>query len=272
MSIRSGQTPLIHRPDIGKPFGFPNLYVKDESKNPFGTFKDRRSQFIVEHALRNGVQSLCLITMGNAGFSLAQFSRPASIDVVALVDENLTPSILAKLEAESSYVVKLKLNGHVYSPQERVAAARPYANGLLWDVSNGFSEAYGSIIYELQDFKPDYLFCPVGSGESFIGLYDAVNRLGLPTRLVGVSPIESNSIADKLPDWASTNEVEIGRIERAGHLLVRLNEYEILEAYRRFKDVITCEPSSSVVFAALPKVTIPPQANVLLLNSGQGLF
>ncbi|HLD39182.1 MAG TPA: hypothetical protein VJB05_02620 [archaeon] len=44
------------------------------SKNPFGTLKDRRSEMIVKRAMEKGIGRLCLITSGNAGYSLARIS------------------------------------------------------------------------------------------------------------------------------------------------------------------------------------------------------
>ena len=41
--------------------------IKNESANPFGTFKDRRSELILKKALRKRVDVLAIITVGNGG-------------------------------------------------------------------------------------------------------------------------------------------------------------------------------------------------------------
>ena len=37
--LGEGDTPLLHLPNLGKEFGYPHLFVKDESLNPTGSFK-----------------------------------------------------------------------------------------------------------------------------------------------------------------------------------------------------------------------------------------
>ena len=48
--FKSGKTPLVKVNEFCRKFNLPNLLVKDESKNPFGTWKDRRSEMIVKKA------------------------------------------------------------------------------------------------------------------------------------------------------------------------------------------------------------------------------
>ncbi|WP_243665132.1 pyridoxal-phosphate dependent enzyme, partial [Rhodothermus marinus] len=40
-SLGEGWTPLLPQPRLGRQLGLPNLYVKDESLNPGGSFKAR---------------------------------------------------------------------------------------------------------------------------------------------------------------------------------------------------------------------------------------
>ncbi|MEK6961499.1 MAG: pyridoxal-phosphate dependent enzyme [Nanoarchaeota archaeon] len=65
---KSGNTPLIKNNELTQKFGFAIL-IKDESKNPFGTWKDRRSQIIIKKAKDEKVDTLVLITSGNARLS-----------------------------------------------------------------------------------------------------------------------------------------------------------------------------------------------------------
>jgi threonine synthase len=66
----SGNTPLLKNRELCNRFKLNNLLVKDESKNPFGTFKDRRSELIIKKTIEEHVNKLVLITSGNAGYSL----------------------------------------------------------------------------------------------------------------------------------------------------------------------------------------------------------
>ena len=46
MKYKSGNTPLFKDKELSKKFGF-SILIKDESENPFGTYKDRRSEIII---------------------------------------------------------------------------------------------------------------------------------------------------------------------------------------------------------------------------------
>jgi len=48
----------------GKPG--PTVYIKDESASPFGTFNDRISEFVIQGAVKEKVDTLVLISSGNA--------------------------------------------------------------------------------------------------------------------------------------------------------------------------------------------------------------
>jgi threonine synthase len=46
--------------------GLSNMLIKDESYNPYGTHKDRRSEYIINVALENDVDKIVCLTAGNA--------------------------------------------------------------------------------------------------------------------------------------------------------------------------------------------------------------
>lgn len=55
MKPLSENTPLITVPYLSQKFHLPHLLIKDESCNPFGTFKDRRASIIVRDAVEHNV-------------------------------------------------------------------------------------------------------------------------------------------------------------------------------------------------------------------------
>jgi len=87
LKYKSGNTPLIKIEKLCKRFGLDNLFIKDESKNPFGTFKDRRSEFIIQRGVREHVDKFVIITSGNAGYSLVKFAEGTGIKIVNFFDK-----------------------------------------------------------------------------------------------------------------------------------------------------------------------------------------
>lgn len=269
---QSGKTPLRKIEDFCQKFGLPNLFVKDESQNPFGTWKDRRSEMIIQKAHEGSVKKLCLITSGNAGFSLAKFAEGSGIGVVSIVDVGLASSITETLEKLCLRVIKTDLSNAILKPEDVIALARESKGEVVWDVTNGFHSAYESIIDELADTPMDVLLCPLGSGEGFVGLFDGLYKRCHKTRLIGVTVESSPSMADKLhTPWTPYAE-KMQLIMQAGHEIVRLSEEEVRSAYEYAKDFITCEPSGAVVLSALSRLKLDRDSKVVIINSGKGLY
>src|SRR5262245_39314386 len=89
-----GHTPVFSLPELSDHFGIKHLWVKDESANPLGTHKDRKSVEVIGKAMRLAPhlrpQAFCLLTAGNAGLSLAIFASSywassPSIPVIAFI-------------------------------------------------------------------------------------------------------------------------------------------------------------------------------------------
>ena len=56
VTLAEGGTPMLHLPHLGKQLGLPNLYIKDEGRNPTGTFKARGIGMAVSRAVELGVR------------------------------------------------------------------------------------------------------------------------------------------------------------------------------------------------------------------------
>ena len=269
--FKSGKTPLVKIDEFCGKFNLPNLLVKDESKNPFGTWKDRRSEMIVKKAKHEFVDKLCLITSGNAGFSLAKFANKSHIKIVSIVDINLPLSIKQALKEIYTKIIEVNLSEKILTPEEMIALARENNKEVIWDATNGFHEAYETIIKEIKSESPDYLVCPVGSGEGFVGLFNGLEKVKLKTKLIGVTPESSPSFADKLHTPWTPYSAKIKSILETGHEIIKLSEDEIRSAFAYAKDLMNCEPSSAVVIGALSKLNFKENDKIVIINSGKGL-
>jgi len=270
--FKSGKTPLVKVDEFCRKFNLPNLLVKDESKNPFGTWKDRRSEMIVKKAKHEFVDKLCLITSGNAGFSLAKFANKSHIKIVSIIDINLPPLIKQALKEVCTKVVETNLSEKILTPEEVIALARENDKEVIWDATNGFHDAYEAIVKELKKGTPDYLICPVGSGEGFVGVFNGLEKATLKTKLIGVTPQSSPSFADKLYTPWTPYSAKIQSILEAGHEIIKLSEDEIRSAFAFAKDFMNCEPSSAVVVGALSKLNFKESDKIVIINSGKGLI
>jgi threonine synthase len=268
----SGHTPLVKIKALSKKFNLDNILVKDESKNPFGTFKDRASEFIVKKALDRHIDKVVIITSGNFGYSLSRFAEGTALQVVCIVDKKIKKSIEVKLKKAAYKVIKADLS-KILEPKQVVSLVRESSREKIWDIDREFHQAYEDVIREMKKEKPDYIITPIGSGASFVGLYNGIKKYKLKTKLIGVGAKQKlYSYADKL--WAPRipYEKEINSILKDGHKYIKLSEKEIKKSYNEFKNTVKCEPSSAVVFAALSKIKFDKDDKIILINSGRGIF
>lgn len=248
-----------------------NVTIHDESQNEFGTWKDRRSKFIIEKALRDNASDFVIITSGNAGYSLANYAAKVGMSTTCVVDTKTNPKILHRLSSISKiYEVDL---ASMYLDSERlINLSRSNEEQVIFDATNLFPEAYEAMLdgYQLNDFE--YIVCPVGSGEAFAGISSMLEKRSSTCKLIGVSVAENPSFADKLSMTSPfcINKIEMTVKSRGENALLRLDEISVKKLYREYKDTLLAEPSATVVWGALK--TLPSSAKILMINSGRGIF
>jgi len=228
MINKSGNTPLVQNDGLSQKFGF-TILIKDESKNPFGTFKDRRSEIIINRAKDEQVDTLVLITSGNAGYSLGRFSQGTKIRIVNIVDKKLKNSIKEKLKKYGE-IIEVNLSEKILKPEEVISLARQNDEEVIWDVTNGFHEEYEKIVEEIKQANPNFIILPVGSGEAFVGFYNGIKKYRLKTKVIGVGVKDKwQSFADKLHTPWTPYKSKIQSILKEGHRIIKLDEEEIMK-------------------------------------------
>jgi cysteine synthase len=265
------ETPLIEVKDIAKEFSLKKVFIKDESVNSYGSIKDRRNISIITEAGRLKIEKLVLITSGNNGYSLAKLSEGTDIKVVCIVDRDLSPESKIALSKVAYHVIELNLKHKILRPEELIAFAREREDEVIWDVTNGYEDSYGAIVDEiLSKTSPTHIVVPVGSGGIYTGLIRALEHRDSKTKVVGIGVQNTQySLADKLYTPWTPYAKALDHYETMGHHMYRLSEDEIRKNHNRFKQYMTCEPSSSIVFAALQKHSFNPSDVVVFVNSGK---
>ena len=87
VSLGEAMTPLIALPRVAARAGASELFVKDESQLPTGSFKARGMALAVSMAKELGVTHVAIPTTGNAGGALAAYAARAGIEVPRLLPE-----------------------------------------------------------------------------------------------------------------------------------------------------------------------------------------
>ncbi|MFQ5554695.1 MAG: pyridoxal-phosphate dependent enzyme, partial [Acidimicrobiia bacterium] len=80
VSLGEGMTPLLRCDRLGETLGLRDLWIKDESQLPTGSFKARGIAMAVSRAKELGVKRLAIPTAGNAGGALAAYAARAALE------------------------------------------------------------------------------------------------------------------------------------------------------------------------------------------------
>ena len=173
VTLGEGGTPLLHARRLGQELGLARLMIKDESRNPTGSFIDRGSTVLVSLAKQRGVNECICVTTGNLGASLAAYCAKAGITARIRIHPSTDREKLyqmlaygAKIEGPPSDVGESSKVGRVLP----VTARNPY---LL----EGEKTTCFEIVQELGWREPDAIVLPVGTGGHLSMTWLAVRQL-----------------------------------------------------------------------------------------------
>jgi len=189
VSLGEGGTPLLRADNLGAELRLKDLLIKDETRNPTGSFIDRGSTVLVSLARERGVTSCSCVTTGNLGASIAAYCAKAGIGA----EIRLRPGTdRGKLYQMIAYGARIETSSKATGkdgPDDRsisVTAGNPY-------ILEGEKTTCFEIIQELGWKTPDVMLVPVGTGGHLSMFRRGISQLmrsGLidksSSRLVGV--------------------------------------------------------------------------------------
>lgn len=93
----AGGTPVFQLPQLAKKLKLENLWLKDESRNPTGSFKDRASALVVARAHEIGAEIIVTASTGNAGAALAGMSAAVGQKAIIFAPKSAPQAKVAQL-------------------------------------------------------------------------------------------------------------------------------------------------------------------------------
>jgi threonine synthase len=181
VTLSEGFTPLLSSLRLGPSIGLEQLYFKDESMNPTGSFKARGLALAVSKAKELGVREIALPTAGNAGGAAAAYAARAGLQCHVFMPQD-TPPIFAK-ECEA-YGAKVRMVKGFITTAGNLMMEELKEKG--WFNVSTLREPYRvegkkTIAYELaQQFSwdlPEVILFPTGGGTGIVGAWKAVQEL-----------------------------------------------------------------------------------------------
>ena len=291
--IPVGQTPLWAPLRLREEFGAPHLWLKDDTCNPSGSFKDRASWLVAAFAKKHGVKEIVLASTGNAASSMAAVGAAAGLRIKVFLPAKAP---LAKRIQVLQYGAELVAVDGTYDQAFDLSLDYSRSSGSL-SRNTAYNpltiEGKKTVAFEIVDDlqrvgsgAPDHVFVPVGDGVILAGVYrgfENLLRLGrikkvptvwacqaegssaiaraLASPLAGNDafgdPVSSNTLADSISvDVPRNGLYALGKLKEYAGKAVTVSDDEILAAQRKLASStgLFAEPSSSAAFAGWLKV------------------
>jgi threonine synthase len=307
VSLGEGGTPLHKAERLAKTIGLKELYLKDETRNPTHSYRDRAAALLTSNAIDLDFDTLICATNGNMGASLAAYSAKAGLICHVVVPKVVDVGKLAQMLAYDAIIEEF---GEIVDDSIRNAEA--VAKETSWYQAtaelNPFAvEAQKTISYEVyeQFGVPEWVLVSMGSGGTIYSLWKGFKELrqlgmteSLP-KMVGVQPEGCATIVKALTteghfasekDFSPSTralailvaeplqgELAINAIKESEGLALSVSDSEILNAELQIAKLegVFAEPASSATIAALEKLVeegkISSDSSVACLITGSGL-
>ncbi len=179
--LGEGFTPLIQARRLGGVLGLPNLFLKDESRNPTGSFKARGLAVAVSMARELGIKNLAISSAGNAGGALAAYAARGGLRSTVFMPEE-TP-LANRLECSLLGAEVVLVSGSIQqcgrALRERVANDGGFDLSTLrepYRLEGKKTMAY-EIFEQLGGRLPDVIIYPTGGGTGLIGMWKAFGEM-----------------------------------------------------------------------------------------------
>lgn len=308
VTLGEGMTPLLRLTRTASRYRLPELWVKDESANPTGSFKARGISMAVSKMKELGVEKCIVPTAGNAGGALAAYCAKANIKCTVVMPRH-TP-VVFKRECKL-YDAELILTDGLIN--DCAAKAKEInQSGSYFDVST-LKEPYRlegkkTMGYEIaEQFHwrlPDAIVYPAGGGTGLIGIWKALRELkqmgwitGPLPKMIAVQSEVCDPVIRALDDYNNWKkdfhpqpsianglavpypfgmDLMLKTIKESGGTAVAVTEDKIMETVQAVarEEGILLSPEGAAAFAALPMLLandiIQEWDKIVVLNTGSG--
>lgn len=199
--LDAGGTPLLRMPEVSDWAELDaRLYIKDESRNPTWSQKDRLNRVTVDAARRNGHRGIVASSSGNHGASAAAHAARAGLDCVVFTSPDTPSAMLAFLQAYGAAVLRIPgwearadlVNDFTEEGFHPVTSRTRTHTGHAYG-----PEGYKTIAYEVYQQlgeAPGTVFVPTAHAELLYGVWKGFQELAQlaviakPPRMIACEP------------------------------------------------------------------------------------
>ncbi len=296
ITLGEGNTPLLHTE-----FGGRQLFLKMESQNPTGSYKDRGTVTLMDFLISRGVKAVVEDSSGNAGASLAAYAARAGIRASIFAPESTSGPKRTQIERYGSELVLIPGPRSAASDAvlEAVKGGRVYASHAYMPFGLPGIATIAFEVVEQLGCAPKTIIAPVGHGGLLYGImlgFESLLAAGMIDRLpwyVGVQPEncaplvrtfreDKYLISEIVPKRTTAEGTSVTNPSRAEAILERMyagqgvfeeaSEDDIVKGYLSLaQNGIYCEPTSALSLIPVLNDKIGYEGPVVAIITGSGL-
>jgi threonine synthase len=210
-----GSTPLLRADRLAPHLGLERLWIKDDTRNPSLSFKDRAVAVAAARAVEFGVEALACASTGNLAGATAAAAAALGLPAYVFIPADLEPAKVDHALAYGATVVPIE---GTYDDVNRLCLE--VADETGWGFVNinlrpFYAEGSKTLAFEIAESlgwrSPDVIVAPIASGAMFTRVargFAELAELGLierrPIRFVGAQAAGCAPVATA---WAAGTEV-----------------------------------------------------------------
>jgi threonine synthase len=309
VSLGEGNTPVLPMRRLGYALGLDALFLKDETRGPTWSYKDRLAAVAVTRARADGADTVVVGTTGNHGAASAAYAAAAGRRCVAITLASVPQTMKVLMQVLGADVVAVERPAERWALMRELVAQRGWVplSGLADPPvgSNPFGvDGYKTIAYELVDqlgSAPQAVLVPIAYGDGLAGIHRgfrdllALGRIDALPRMIAVEPLgpyaaslaaggeipvavdPRSSVAFSIAGSVATRQGLDAMLRSGGRSVVVEGDDTIMAAQRRIasEEGIYLEASAAVALPALERMVaegdLDPVRPVVAIGTSSGL-
>lgn len=302
-TMHEGGTPLYRAERLARQMGMTHLFLKDETRNPTNSFRDRGAALMVSNILDLNYKVAACASNGNMGASLAAYCAKYGVACHLVIPKLVDMGKLAQM-----LVYDAVIEEYGETVDESIGRAEKIAQETGWyqatpELNPLVLEAQKTVAYEVaeQHGVPDWFVVSMGSGGTLYSVWKGfkelreIGKVSKIPRFVGVQAEGCSPIVDEFHDVKRDypkpttqaigllfaepvhKELAIKAIKESEGLASSISDQDIFVAEQQIAKLegLFAEPASSGTIAALTKLraegAIGKDESVVCLITGSGL-
>jgi threonine synthase len=309
VTLQEGWTPLVRAANLQQCLDARNLWVKDEGRNPTGSFKARGLSCAVSMAKKMRLQKLAIPSAGNAASALAAYAAAGGLEAYIFMPRDVPQSNFIECK---SFGANVTLIDGLISDCARLVAESKQREG--WFEVTTLKEPYRvegkkTMGYELAEqlgwSVPDAILYPCGGGVGLIGMWKAFTELEelgwigskrpkmIAVQAAGCQPITQafDKNAPESDVWPRAHTVASGlrvpkplgdflvlkAVRESGGTVISVSDEEMIDAGLQLAEhegIFVAPEGGACVAAArhlLKTGFLKPEEQIVIYNTGSGL-